>query len=164
VSRKDFLHTDPDLFHGRELTLHDCVAERIVLEGNILRFSLPDGFWVTTYHNENDIGKVVKTDGAAVAFSVEDPEDVSLTVFIRKRLFWFRWTVVEQWELKDLVEAVNSGRCVLEFITQYRSYYEQMWHCAIRSGKKPWYRECQLFLPGAEAAYSWNKLRPDREW
>ena len=161
---KEFPHTDPDRFHGRELTLHDCVADRIAVEGNILRFSLPDGFWVTKHHNENDTGKVVKTDGAAVVFSVEDPEDVSLTVFIRKRLLRFRWTVVEQWELKDLVEAVNSGRCVLEFITQYRSYYEQMWHCAIRSGKKPWYRECQLFLPQAEGTYCWNRLRPDREW
>ena len=72
--------------------------------------------------------------------------------------------VVENWDLKDLVAAVNSGRCVLEFITQYRAYHEQMWHCAIRSGKQPWYRECQLFLPGAEAVYCWNVLRPDREW
>jgi hypothetical protein len=159
-----FLHTDPDRFHDHELTLHDCVAERIALDGNVLRFSLPDGFWVTTHHPGNDTGKVIKTDGAVVAFSVEEPEDVSLTVFVRKRWLWFRRTVAESWELKDFMSAVNSGKCVLEFITQYRSHCEQMWHCAIRSNKKPWYRECQLFLPAAEATYYWNKLRPDHEW
>ena len=164
MSREDFLHTDPDRFHGRELTLHDCVAERITLDGNVIRFYLPDGFWVTTHHIENDTGKVIKTDGAEVAFSVEDPNEVSVTVFNRKRWLWVRRTVVEYWDLKDLISAVNSGKCVLEFITQYRSFHEQMWHCAIRSGKKPWYRECQLFLPQAEGTYCWNQLRPDREW
>ena len=164
MSREDFLHIDPDRFHGRELTLHDCVAERITLDGNVIRVYLPDGFWVTTHHIENDTGKVVKTDAAEVTFSLEDPNEVSVTVFNRQRWFWVRRTVVEYWNLKDIVSAVNSGKCGLEFITQYRSFHEQMWHCAIRSGKQPWYRECQLFLPGAEATYYWNKLRPEREW
>ena len=164
MNHQDYLHTDPDGFHGHELTLHDCVAERMDLEGNCIRFYLPDGFWVTRHHSENDTGKVIKTDAAVVNFSVEAPEDISLTVFNRKRWLWIRRTVVETWDLKDLMTALNSGKCVLEFITQYRSYYEQMWHCAIRSGTRPWYRECQVFLPGAEATYCWNQLRPDHEW
>jgi hypothetical protein len=159
-----FLHKDPDAFHGKELTLHDCVADHISFENGILRFHMPDGFWVTPHHERNTCGKVVRTDEAIVDFSVADMEDVTFQVFTRHRWLFFRGTTVKIWDIAQLISAVNSGKCTIEFITQYRSYYEQMWHCAIRSRKKPYYRECQLYLPQTQATFYWNNLRPDREW
>ena len=159
-----FLHRDPDVFHGKELTLHDCTADHISFENGALRFQLPDGLWVTTHHGDNVCGEVVRNDAAAVEFAVKDPNDITLQVFTRHRCLFFRRITVESWDIERLISAVNSGKCTFEFITQYRSHYEQMWHCVIRSGKKPYYRECQLYLPQAQATFYWNRLRPDREW
>ena len=49
----NFNHIDPDEFHGKELTLHDCISDKISFKDNILRFYLPDGFWVTPHHEKN---------------------------------------------------------------------------------------------------------------
>ena len=159
-----FLHRDPDGFHGKELTLHDCTADHISLEDSVLCFQLPDGLWVTTHHGDNISGKVVRTDAAAVKFAVKDPNDITLQVFTRHRCLFFRWTTVESWDISRLISSVNNRKCTFEFITQYRSHYEQLWHCAIHSKKKPYYQECHLYLPQTQAAFYWNNLRPDCPW
>ena len=164
MTYKSFKHTDPDNFHGKELTLHDCISDKISYEDSILRFFLSDGFWVTPHHKENSSEKVVRTDASAVDFSIEDIDEVMVRVFTRNTWCWSRKTSVEIWNMEQLIALVNSGKCTIEFITQYRTHYEQMWHCAIRSDKKPYYRECQLHLPNTNATFCWNNLCLDREW
>ena len=164
MTNNSFKHVDPDEFHDKELTLHDCIANKVLSEDKTLRFYLPDGFWVTHHHIENVSEKVVRTDASVVVFSIEDFDDILVRVFTRHKWLGCRNTGVEYWDIEQLISAVNSGKCTIEFITQYRSYYEQMWHCAIRSNKKPYYRECQLHLPNANATYHWNNLCLDREW
>jgi hypothetical protein len=164
MTSKNFRHINPDEYHGKELTLHDCIANKIAFENNILSFCLPDGFWVTPHHKENSYEKTVRTDASVVDFSIKDIDDAMVYVFTRHRWLWFRKANMEIWDMEQLIALVNSEKCTLEFITQYKSHYEQMWHCAIRSNKKPYYRECQLYLPETEATFFWNDLRPDREW
>lgn len=160
---ENFKHTDPDDFHGKELTLHDCISDKISFKDNILRFYLPDGFGVTPHHKENISKKVVQTDASVVDFSVEDIGDIIVRVFKKSTWLWFRKTSAEIWDMEQLIAAVNSGKCTIEFITQYRADCEQMWHCAIRSNKKPYYRECQLHLPNTNATFYWNNLCLDRK-
>ncbi len=164
MTYENFKHIDPDEYHGKKLTLHDCTANKILFENNTLRFYLPDGFWVTPHHEENSSEKVVRTDASVVDFSIEDIDDTMVRVFTRKAWCWSRKASVEIWHMEQLISAVNSGKYIIEFITQYRSYYEQMWHCAIRSNKKPYYRECQLHIPNTNATFYWNNLCLDREW
>ena len=161
---ENFKHIDPDEFHDKELTLHDCVADHVSYADGILRFRFPDGFWVTPHHEENTSEKVVRTDASIVNFSIKDIDEIEVRVFTRSACCWSRKTIVELWHMEQLISAVNSGKCTIEFITQYRCYYEQMWHCAIRSKKKPYYRECQLYLPNTTATFCWNNLRLDCEW
>jgi len=161
VAYEKFRHIDPDAFHGRELTLHDCVSHKIVFENKALRFCLPEGFWITPHHKENTTGKTVRTDASAVSFSVEDLQEITVYVFTRNTWFLSRKQALEEWQIGQLMEVVNRGKCTIEFITQYRSYYEQMWHCVIHSEKKPYYRECQLYLPKTEATFFWNDIRLD---
>ena len=40
MTNETYKNVDPDMFHGRELTLHDCIADKILFENNILRFFL----------------------------------------------------------------------------------------------------------------------------
>lgn len=164
MTYESFKHTEPDGLHDKKLTLHDCVSDRISFEENTLRFFLPDGFWITAQHEENPSGQTVRTDAAAVDFTIEDMDDILVRVFTRNTRFRSRKISVEIWDMERLMASVNSGECTIEFITQYRSHFEQMWHCGIRSGKRPYYRECQLHLPDTEAVYRWNNLRLDCQW
>ena len=159
-----FMHIDPDAYHNNELSLHDCTTNEVSFADGVLHFQLPDGFWVTSSHPENPYGKTVRTDAAAVEFTVQDLEDITVEVFTAYSFLGLKRTRVDTWTMAQLMTAINSGKCTLEFVTQYRSYFEQMWHCVIHSGKKPYYRDCHLYLPQTKAAFYWNALCPDREW
>lgn len=161
---ESFKHIDPDEFHGKEILLHDCMADNIAYKNNSLRFFFSDGFWVTPHHQENLSDKILRTDASEVIFSVKEINDITLQVFTRNRWLWFRKISVEIWNMERLITLINSGKCTIEFITQYRTFGEQMWHCAIRSNKKPYYRDCQLFLPDTKASFYWNNLCINREW
>ena len=156
-----FKHNDPDDCHDNTVILHDCIAEKIIYKNGILCFEFPDGIWVTPLHEANSLGETVRTTAARADFQIEDINDVEAHVYTRNI---FKKTVVEFRKAKDLADAVNSGKCTLEFLYQYRTCFEQMWRCELHFGKKPYYRECQLHMPGATAVYLWNELRPDRKW
>ncbi len=158
-----YKHNDCESYNNFKLTLHDCRAEKITYNNGILSFYMSDGFGITPNHEASDFANTVRTDAARVDFKVDDILDVSADVFIRKRNIIKR-TIVEYWDAEDLMEAVNSGRCVIEFIYQYKSFFEQMWRCAIHSTKKLHYAECYLHIPNTEAVYRWNELRPDCVW
>ena len=78
---EEFKHRDPDEYHGKEITLHDCIADQILLEYNTLRFCLPDGFWITPHHEDNSLEKTVRTDASIVSFSAADAEDITVRAF-----------------------------------------------------------------------------------
>ena len=156
-----FKHSETDACHDKTLSLHDCVADKVCFSDNTLRFYLPDGFWVTPNQKESHCDKVVRTNASAVDFSLKNIDDAYVRVFNRNI---FKKTYTDIWEINKLVSTINNGECSIEFIYQYRTYFEQMWHCVIHSKKKPYYRECQLHLPETEATFFWNDLRPDREW
>ena len=156
-----FSHNDPDHYHDRELTLHDCVAEKILYKDGVLQFYFSDGFWVTPHHEENGLDRTVRTDVSQVDFCIDNINDISINVYTQTI---FKKTIVEFWDANDLIAAVNSGKCTIEFIYQYRTYFEQVWRCALHFKKRPYYRECQLHLSGGKATYRWNNLLPDREW
>ena len=158
---KEFKHCDPDCSHDLTLTLHDCEAEKISVGKDRIRFYLKEGFWIVPNHTKNTAGKAVRTDAAMVEFRVEDVDDIYIEVFTRGI---FRKTRAEYPEFSEIIKAVNNGECTIEFIYQYRTFFEQMWRCALRSKKEPHYRECYIHLPKAEASFCWNNLRSECEW
>ena len=158
---QEFKHCDSDCCHDVTLTLHDCEAEKISVEKDCIRFYLKEGFWIVPNHTENMVEKTVRTDAAMVEFRVEDVDDIYIEVFTRGI---FRRTRAEYPEFREIIQSVNNGKCRIEFIYQYRTFFEQMWRCALRFNKEPHYRECYLHLPKAEATFYWNDLRPECEW
>ncbi len=88
VANENFKHIEPDEFHDKELTLHDCVANRISYVDGILRFHFPDGFWVTSLHEENSSEKTVRTDASLVDFSIDDIDEITVRVFSRNTWCW----------------------------------------------------------------------------
>ena len=156
-----FIHNDPDRCHGKELTLHDCLADKIMYENGILRFYFADGFWVTPNHEANSLGKTVRTDASQVDFCMDDISNIGIHVYTQSV---FKKTKVEYWDASKLIDEVNRGKCTIEFIDQYRNDAEQMWRCTLRFKKKPYFKECQLYIPETTATFRWNNLRSDREW
>ena len=157
----EFKHNDADFCHDKTLTLHDCIAEKIEYSDRCLRFCFRDGFWITAMHDDNKSGKTVRTDTAVVDFQIDSIDDIIIQVFTKNI---FKKTEVNLLEMPDLIRSINCGNCSIEFVNQYRTHFEQMWQCVIRSKKKPYYRECQLHLPNTEATFRWNNLQPEREW
>ena len=158
-----FKYNDCD---DEQLSLHDCVADKITYKNGVLSFYLPDGFKVMPNHPENPFDDMARTDAAKVDFLFRFPdidklENISVQVFKRSL---FKRTYVEYWTAQKLVDAVNREKCTFEFIFPYKSYDQQMYHCALHFKKKPYYLDCQLYIPGTEAVYRWNELRPDNTW
>ena len=156
-----FIHIDSDNSHDETLSLHDCIAEKVCLSDNVLRFYFSDGFWIIPSHKDSYLNKIVKTDEAVVDFLFENINDITICVFKRNI---FKKTYVEYWEVNDLMNAINKKNFTIEFIYQYRKYNEQMWYCIIRSKNNYYTYECQLHLPNISATYYWNNLRPNCVW
>ncbi len=162
MANAKFTHNDPDEFHDTLLTLHDCIADKIAYNNNTLSFCFPDGFWIMPDHKGSYLDKTVRTDAAQVDFTItpDDHFEVYLEVFKKRKHFK---TIVEYWDLKKLKDAVNNRKYQLEFIYQYRTYFEQMWFCCLHY-KGNWYGECQLHIPFSTATYRWNNLRENCVW
>ena len=156
-----FKHNDPDCFQGKEISLHDCIADRIFCQNEVLRFCFPEGIWITPSHPENGLQNTVRTDAAIVDLQIRDMEDVVIRVFVPG---FFGKTYVRYWSVEELMKNINSGKYTLEFISLYRAYAEQLWICELHSAKKPYFQTCQIHLPETEAVFRWNELRSEYTW
>ena len=156
-----FKHNDPDCYYDNKLMLHDCIADKIAYRNGVLQFEFSDGFWITTNHEANSLEKVVRTDSSQVDFRIDNINDVNIHVYTESL---FGKIKVEFWNINKLIEYVNNKKYSIEFIYQYRSHFEQMWHCYIRSKKRTCFKDCYIHLPGANAVYKWNDLCKNREW
>ena len=156
-----FKHTDPDEYHDLKLTLHDCHAEKTEYKDGILRFYLPDGFWIFPQHEENRYEKILRTDAAIVDFYTENMHKITIHIATVQD----DGSEKEEFRsMQELAEAINSGACTLEFITQDKTGSGQIWHCNLHAKKPPFCRFCEIRIPDTHAVFHWNELRPDREW
>ena len=151
-----YKHYDKD---GAAISLHDCKAEKATFEKGILTFYFPeDGFWICSDHEENSTGEAVRTDASEVRFHLlyETEDESQCYVFDKKSE---RKAVRKQWMISDLVSAINSGKYQLEFLYRYAGGYKGLvFYCEICQKKKPYRRECQLWLSVQDVTYCWNEM------
>ncbi len=149
-------HYDKD---GAAISLHDSRAEKANFENGILTFYFPtDGFWIGSDHDANPTGEAVRTDASEVRFHLlyETDDESQCYVFDKKSE---RKAVRREWTLSELVSAINSGKYQLEFLYRYiGGYKEQVFTCEICQKKKPYRRECQLWLSVQDVTYCWNDV------
>lgn len=144
------------------LSLHDCRADKVTLDNGILSFFFKDGFWVTPDHPSNDCENVVRTDSSKVDFYFPENCENETVIFVFRRIFGK--TARTQWKLNDLLNAVSDGKCEIEFLYQYKSFNKQMIECMLWTKKRPYFKECQVFIPTEKTVYCWNNLCRDRIW
>mgnify|MGYP003549188582 CR=1 FL=1 len=151
-----YKHYDKD---GAAISLHDCKAEKATFEKGILTFYFPeDGFWICSDHEENSTGEAVRTDASEVRFHLlyETEDESQCYVFDKKSE---RKSVRKEWTISELVSAINSGKYQLEFLYRYAGGYKELvFTCEICQEKKPYRRECQLWLSVQDVTYCWNEI------
>ena len=151
-----YKHYDKD---GAAISLHDCKAEKATFEKGILTFYFPeDGFWICSDHEENSTGEAVRTNASEVRFHLlyETEDESQCYVFDKKSE---RKSVRKEWTISELVSAINSGKYQLEFLYRYAGGYKELvFYCEICQKKKPYRRECQLWLSVQDVTYCWNEM------
>ena len=149
-----YQHCDKD---DTVISLHDCRAEKVSFENGDLTFYFPDGFWVLPSNEENHTEDCIKTDASEASFHLMlDEDDVSIYVYTQKK---HGKAIRRKWEVSKLIKEINSGKYQLEFLYRYvGGYKELVFYCEICQKKKPYRRECQLWLSVQDVTYCWNEM------
>ncbi len=160
AERKMYKHCDEK---EDTISLHDCRAEKAILRDGVLSFFFSDGFWINSRNACNETNQTVKTDESEVRFYLEsgDKWDVTVYVFTDKGT---RKAIRKEWKAKKLIRSINSGKCQLEFLYQYRGYNTRIIECCLWFDKKPYFKKCLLKISTNKVIYCWNDLCEDRIW
>lgn len=146
-----------------DLSFHDCVVTRLFIDSDDLIMEFNDGFWVVgnTQHNTNN--ETYRSDSSQLKLINYDVANIY--VYNKTRLFTRLINTRRiSLELEILIANVNSGKWELEFLSEYRTYRGVFFTCLILSKKRPYMRECQLFLDHDEMKCYWNNLCLDKPW
>ena len=156
----NFLHCDNN---EQYLTLHDCITTRAYLEDGKLGFEFADGFWVSPDHPESQLAQVVRTDASRVEYTLQDGKDYDVSIYVFDVSRSGKITGA-MWELQELLDNINGGKCKLEFIYQYTDFRSRMVECMIHTDEEPYHQTCIMKISAPEVSYYWNNLREDRVW
>lgn len=141
------------------ITLHDCEAERIIFDNNVLSFVFSDGFWITDKNPFNESDNIVRTDCSQVDFEIIDDE-IEIYVFEKENGRVLR----EQWEIQSFGKAVNDKDFKVEFIDRYNGTETVLFKGFIHFDRVPFRKECEIILHIVNEKYMWNVPRYDRIW
>ena len=154
-----FSHLDHD---EKYLALHDCIAKRAYFENGKLGFEFEDGFWISPDHPKSNLTKMVRTDFSKVEYTLMDGKDYDVVVYVFTHAFDKR-TTGEEWTLRELLDAINSQKCELEFLYQYLDFHARIVECDLNFHQAS-HKKCLIKITAREVAYYWNNLREDRPW
>lgn len=141
------------------ISLHDCRAARMEIDGKDIIFRFEDGFCVTPENEANPTGKVLYTGRAQLRIVGADCFEVYL-FREHKHLGSHSLSVREQLSAEQLARILNSGEYELEFISEYFGYQSCLYQCCLWFDRKPYYLECQLEARCRELEYSWD-MKPE---
>ncbi len=144
------------------ICLHDCCADRILIEKGKISFDFADGFWITPDHKCSNFQEVVKTDSAKVEFFLEESFEEIIVYIFRKGVFGK--TIRETWTIQKLVDFVNNKANQLEFLYHFKQDHESLFQCELHFNKRPFRYVCQIEIPVVKIVYKWDNLCPDRTW
>jgi hypothetical protein len=149
------------------ISLHDCKASVITMEGSDLIFDFPDGFWITPLSSHSDHDCPIKTGPAQLCIhgifeeAPFDTIDIYKTIHILGKPVFCRRL---QPEYPTFLKMFQTGKYDLEFITEYHTDITSLYQCWIWKKDSGVYAECQFELTAKSIEYRWNEIRYEREW
>ncbi len=157
----NFIHCEDN---NTNLTLHDCIAEKVYLQDGVLVFEFPDGFWIGSEHPDNPYKECLRTDASRVEFVLENDEGcvAYAWLFVRENRRSSKKTV-RHWDMDLLMKNINSQKCAYEFIEHYantQSPTENVIKGELRGEGKINFSECWLRIWATKVNYYWNNIIP----
>ena len=149
------------------ISLHDCKASKVVMDGNDLVIYFPDGFWITPASRHIDHDKPSKTGPAQVRFHTLGffPVLDSVDIYHSTKLFGKEILCRRlQPAVGDFLRMINTPCFELEFISEYYNTVSALFECWIWRKNYGMYASCQLHIMFKSIEYCWNKILPDQEW
>ena len=158
-------YTELDAYNT--ISLHDCKANSITMEGSNLIFDFPDGFWITPASSYIDRDCPIKTGPAQLCIhgiSEEAPFD-AIDIYRTVRILG-KSVLCRRLQPDDstFLKMFQTGKYELEFITEYHAAISSLYQCWIWKKNSGVYAECQFELTAKSVEYRWNEIRYDREW
>ncbi len=150
-----YQYTQKDEPLAVDISLHDCRATQMEIDGEDIIFRFEDGFCITPENEANSTGEVLYTGRAQLRIIRPDSFEAHL-LHEDTRFGYPPLSVKERITPEQLAEMLNSGDYELEFISEfigYKSYYYQCW---LWFDRKPYHVECQLEARCCELEYSWD--------
>ena len=158
-------YTELDAYNT--ISLHDCKANSITMDGSDLIFDFPDGFWITPASSYIDRDCPIKTGPAQLCIhgifeeAPFDAIDIYKTVCVFGKSVFCRRL---QPDNSTFLKMFQTGKYELEFITEYHAAISSLYQCWIWKKNSGVYAECQFELAAKSIEYRWNEIRYDREW
>ena len=158
-------YTEIDAYDS--ISLHDCKADLIVINGNDLVFDFPDGFWITPTSKHIDHDVPLKTGPAQLCFHDVFVDEPFNSIDIFKSTRFFGKTILcrrQQPESSTFLKLFQSQKYELEFITEYHSSITSLYQCWIWKKNSGIDSECQFEIAAKSIEYRWNEILHDRQW
>ena len=151
------------------IILHDCVVEKVTLEGNDLVIEFNDnGFWIGEKNNQNPYKKLLRTEKSELRFVDFDIDNIDIHIFKRYNFFRiFHHVSRVDISFEELISNINSGKWRFEFLYEYYAGVETLgaiFDCWINVTNKQKSYDCQIKLGCSKMIYSWNKIDEDATW
>ena len=149
------------------ISLHDCRADSITINGNSLIIDFPDGFWITPASTHIDHNRPVKTGPAQLCICgiYADAPFNAIDVFKTIRIFGKPFLCRRlQPEFTDFLKMFQHGKYELEFITEYHCSTTSFYQCWIWKKNVGVDSECQFEITAKNIEYRWNDILYDHEW
>ena len=149
------------------ISLHDCRADKIKLDGNDLVIDFPDGFWITPASAHINHDSPLKTGPAQVRIHSLGPFPALDSVEILRPIRIFGKELLHrryQPEAMEFLNQMNAPKFELEFISEYRNSVTALYKCWIWQKGRGMYADCQIHTVFSRIEYCWNDILADREW
>lgn len=149
------------------ISLHDCRADHMQLDGNNLVIDFPEGFWITPRSKHIAHDRPLKTGPSQLRFMDVSIEPLIESIYLFKDIRMFRKVICcrrIQLGLTDLLKLINDGKHELEFLYEFHNSLSNLYQCWIWKSNRGLEAECQLELTASQIEYSWNDIQYDNEW
>ena len=144
--------------------LHDCYADKIELNDNVITVYFDNGFCLIFNHKNNNLNYTVRTDSSKTEFFIDREYFETIKIYVFKKNL-FGSVIRKELELDKLINLVNSEKYNLEFIYQYKGDNRlTIFECWIHSNNRRYPIECHIYLPIEKIVYCWNNLCENAKW
>lgn len=141
-----------------DISLHDCRATMIILNGRMLSFIFKEGFWICESNRNNFNKKLSYTGESEVKFKLLHRNAQSnITIYIFTDTTDENKAIRECIPLDLFITQINGGM-ELEFLYAYKGYQSFIFECWLWFDDEPYSKECVMIIDADEVTYSWNTL------